>query len=352
MAFYSCTNLNMLAPATSTGFVPSAMATDLTRSWRGLASGSMSQSCAIRSRSGASQGRTGEWTDGLGSGRTTVDDRSAAGPSANLPQDAAFQELLLEHERLACELKLAEQVQHQLLPRSLPARPGYEFFAYYQAAHEVGGDYYDFVPLSENRLGIALGDVSGKGIAAALIMAKFSGDTRLNLLAEDSAAGAARALNAAVCETGVDERFITLSLMVLHADTGRLQVCSAGHPPALLRRADGTVEELGKYLGGFPIGVVPEAFYQQDDVELQPGDVAVVYSDGVTDSRNPMEELYDTQENRRLLKCIEGAVGGPESVGAAILREIQEFARGRAQADDITLVCFGPNRPLMGTSPN
>ena len=231
MAFYSCTNLNMLAPATSTGFVPSAMATDLTRSWRGLASGSMSQSCAIRSRSGASQGRTGEWTDGLGSGRTTVDDRSAAGPSANLPQDAAFQELLLEHERLACELKLAEQVQHQLLPRSLPARPGYEFFAYYQAAHEVGGDYYDFVPLSENRLGIVLGDVSGKGIAAALIMAKFSGDTRLNLLAEDSAAGAARALNAAVCETGVDERFITLSLMVLHADTGRLQVCSAGHPP-------------------------------------------------------------------------------------------------------------------------
>ena len=115
----------------------------------------------------------------------------AVGP---LVENASVHEALLEHERLARELKIAEQVQHQLLPRTVPEVPGYEFFAYYHAAHEIGGDYFDFVPLPENRLGIALGDVSGKGIAAALIMAKFSGDTRLKLVAEGSAAAAASAL--------------------------------------------------------------------------------------------------------------------------------------------------------------
>ena len=174
-------------------------------------------------------------------------------------RNGSLDEILLDHERLARDLKVAEQVQHQLLPQSLPKLPGYAFFAYYHAAHEVGGDYYDFVPLPDNRLGIALGDVSGKGVAAALIMAKFSGDTRLNLLAEGSTAAAARVLNTALCETGIDERFITLSLLVLEANTGRLQLCSAGHPPVLLRRADGTVEELGKDVGGFPLGIVPDA---------------------------------------------------------------------------------------------
>ena len=257
-------------------------------------------------------------------------------------RNGSSHETLLEYERLARDLKSAEQVQHQLLPQSLPKLPGYAFFAYYRAAHEVGGDYYDFVPLPNNRLGIALGDVSGKGVAAALIMAKFSGDARLNLRTEGSTAAAARVLNTTLCETGIDDRFITLSLLVLEASTGRLQLCSAGHPPVLLRRADGTVEELGKNVGGFPLGIVRDTAYQQVNVELRPGDVAVVYSDGVTDSRNPTEDLYDTQENRRLMKCIEGADGGPEAVGEAILQEIHAFSRGHVQADDITLVSFGP----------
>jgi phosphoserine phosphatase RsbU/P len=266
-----------------------------------------------------------------------------AGQMAASLRNASLHETLLEYERLARDLKSAEEVQHQLLPQSLPKLPGYAFFAYYRAAHEVGGDYYDFVALPENRLGIALGDVSGKGVAAALIMAKFSGDARLNLRTEGSAAAAARVLNTALCKTGIDDRFITLSLLVLEASTGRLQLCSAGHPPVLLRRADGTVEELGKNVGGFPLGIVPDTAYQQVNVELRPGDVAVVYSDGVTDSRNPTENLYDTQDNRRLLKCIEGAAGGPEAVGEAILQEIHEFSRGHVQADDITLVSFGPS---------
>jgi phosphoserine phosphatase RsbU/P len=257
-------------------------------------------------------------------------------------RNGSSHETQLEYERLARDLKSAEQVQHQLLPQSLPKLPGYAFFAYYRAAHEVGGDYYDFVPLPNNRLGIALGDVSGKGVAAALIMAKFSGDARLNLRTEGSTAAAARVLNTALCETGIDDRFITLSLLVLEASTGRLQLCSAGHPPVLLRRADGTVEEPGKEIAGLPLGILPDTEYQQLDVELRPGDVIVVYSDGVTDSRSPTEELYDTKENRRLLRRVRDAAGGPEAVGQAILQEIHHFSRGHTQADDITLVSFGP----------
>lgn len=267
---------------------------------------------------------------------------AVAGQAAIALQNATLHESLLARERLDRDLKIAEQVQLRFLPQTLPKIAGYQFFAYYHATYEVGGDYYDFVPLPGGRLGIALGDVSGKGVAAALMMAKFSGDTRLNLRTEDSPSAAAGVLNNTLCAAGIDEKFITLSLSVLDPSTNRLRLCSAGHLPVLLRRADGTVEELGEEVAGFPLGILPDVQYEQIEVELRPGDVAVVYSDGVTDSRSPAEELYDTKEHRRLLKRVKDASGGAEAVGKAILQDIREFSRGHAQADDITLVTFGP----------
>jgi len=242
---------------------------------------------------------------------------------------------------LVHDLKVAEEVQHRLLPQSVPRLPDYDFFTYYRAAYEVGGDYYDFVPMSGDRLGIALGDVSGKGVAAALIMAKFSGDTRHALRTCESPSTAAAALNEAICEVGLDERYITLSLSVLNTRTGRLQVCSAGHPPLLLRRAEGTVEELTRGSGCLPLGIMPGAAYAHIEVELRPGDVAVIYSDGVTDARSPGGWLFDTHEQPRLRRVLEETDGAVEAVGWAILRAVQEFSRGQPQADDLTLVCFG-----------
>ncbi len=267
---------------------------------------------------------------------------AVAGQAAIALQNATLHESLLARERLDRDLKIAEQVQKRFLPQSLPKIAGYDFFAYYHATYEVGGDYYDFVPLPEGKLGIALGDVSGKGVAAALMMAKFSGDTRLYLRTEPSLSDAAYVLNNALCAAGIDEKFITLSLSVLEPAANRLQLCSAGHLPLILRRADGTIEELGEDVAGFPLGILPDTQYAQLDVDLRPGDVVVVYSDGVTDSRSPAEELYDTKENRRLLKRIKEAPGGAEAVGKAILQDIREFSRGHTQADDITLVAFGP----------
>jgi sigma-B regulation protein RsbU (phosphoserine phosphatase) len=110
----------------------------------------------------------------------------------------------------------------------------------------------------------------------------------------------------------------------------------------IIRRADGRAEEVGQDVSGLPLGVMEDSDYQQTEVQLNQGDVVVIYSDGVTDARSPGDELYDSQSNHRLLKRVAQSVGGPEAVGRAILQDIREFSAGHSQADDITLVCLGP----------
>ena len=257
-------------------------------------------------------------------------------------QNATLHESLLERERLDRDLKLAEQVQKRFLPQSVPEIPGYEFFAHYEPAYEVGGDYYDFVPLPGNRYAVAVGDVSGKGVAAALMMAKFSGDTRLCILTENSTGAAASELNHLLFAAGIDEKFITLSLSVLDVNLHTLSLSSAGHPAILVRRAGGRVEEVGEEITGFPLGIIPGTEYKHLEIALQTGDVAVVYSDGVTDARNLREELYHTRDNPRLCRRLAETAGGAEAVGRSILQDIREYSTGHVQVDDITLVCFGP----------
>ncbi|WP_406694806.1 SpoIIE family protein phosphatase [Singulisphaera sp. Ch08] len=267
---------------------------------------------------------------------------AVASQAAIAVQNAAMHETLLERERMERDLKLAEQVQKRFLPQSVPKVPGFEFFAHYDPAYEVGGDYYDFVKLSNDRWALALGDVSGKGVAAALMMAKFSGDTRFCILTKDAPGTAATELNSLLYAAGIEEKFITLSLSILDTKSRKLTLCSAGHLPILIRRANGTVEEIGEDIAGFPLGIMDYSSYQETEVTLNPGDVAVIHSDGVTDARSTREELYDSRDNRRLLKRLAESPGSPEAVGRSILQDIREFSAGHPQADDITLICFGP----------
>jgi sigma-B regulation protein RsbU (phosphoserine phosphatase) len=257
-------------------------------------------------------------------------------------QNASLLESLLARERLNRDLKIAEQVQKKFLPQVVPTVPGYEFFAHYQPTYEVGGDYYDFVPLPVDRMAIALGDVSGKGVAAALMMAKFSGDTRSCILTELAPASTATHLNALLCAAGIEDKFITLGLCVLDVPNRKLTLTSAGHTPVIIRRADGRAEEVGQEVSGLPLGIMEDSVYRQTEVQLNQGDVVVIYSDGVTDARSPGDELYDSQSNHRLLKRVAQSSGGPGDVGRAILQDIRDFSAEHAQADDITLVCLGP----------
>jgi phosphoserine phosphatase RsbU/P len=198
------------------------------------------------------------------------------------------------------------------------------------------------VPLPGNKLAIAVGDVSGKGVSAALMMAKFSGDTRFCILTESSPSEAANELNGLLFSAGIEERFITLSLSVLDPERRTLTLASAGHLPIMIRHSNGTVDEIGEDVAGFPLGIVPEGEYKQTQVTLQPGDVVAVFSDGVTDARNLREELYESRDKRRLLRKLADTSGGPETIGRALLQDIREFSAGHTQVDDITLICFGP----------
>lgn len=257
-------------------------------------------------------------------------------------QNASMHEALLKRKEIERDLSLAQTIQVRFLPRSVPDVPGFDFFAHYHAAHEVGGDYYDFVTLPDGKLAVSLGDVSGKGVAAALVMAKFAGDARACILTQPTPSAAISHANRVFCEAGIEERFITLSLGVIDHVNRSLTYCSAGHLPIMVKRKNGGIEEYGPDVSGFPLGIDIDCVYDQSAITLEPGDVAIVYTDGVCDAHSPADEAYDTEKNHRLRKRVAAISGGPTEIGKAIVQELREFMSGEPQFDDITVVCFGP----------
>jgi hypothetical protein len=236
----------------------------------------------------------------------------------------------------------ARLVMYSRMPQSVPVIRGFEFFAHCEPALEVGGDYYDFVRRPGNRLAIALGDVSGKGVAVARTMNKLFVYTQYCIRTKKSPSAVANELNRLLFAAGIEENFITLSLCVLDVEDRSLSITSAGHLPVLIRRMSGTVDEIGDEVTGVPLGIDPDAEYKQTTIKLSPGDVVAVFSDGVTNARNVRGELYQSSERRRLTEKLGRTLGGAETVGRAIVDDIRDFTAGQTQADDITLVCFGP----------
>jgi sigma-B regulation protein RsbU (phosphoserine phosphatase) len=266
---------------------------------------------------------------------------TVASQAAIAVQNAAIHESLLEGDPLQCDLKLAEQIR-RLVPQSVPVVPGFEFFTHYNPAYEVHGDYYDFVRLSSDRFAVAVGDVSSVGVGAALMIAKLWCNTRYCIFTENSPASAANELNKLMYSAGVEEKWINLSLSVLDVPARTLTLTSAGNLPVMIRRADGTVDEIGKEFSGFPLGIIAQPDYKQTVVRLSRGDVVVVLSDDVIYARNLREEFSESRENRRLLSKVAETPGPPRALGGAILEDIREFSSGRAMGDDMTLICFGP----------
>jgi serine phosphatase RsbU (regulator of sigma subunit) len=239
------------------------------------------------------------------------------------------------------DLLLAGRVQRGIMP-PVPAAPGYEFFVHYQPAYAIGGDYYDFVHLPHDRLAVVLGDVAGKGVPAAMMMAQFASETRHRVRLAPAPEAAAADLNGQLRAYDLEELFITLCLGVLELGPRRFSYCSAGHPHPLIRRADGRIEEHRPTGNGFALGIAPNAEYSQVSFDLEPGDVILVFSDGVTDARNAHGERYDSTEKPRLRDRLRHAGDRPKAIGQSIIRHLEGFSNGHAQFDDITLICFGP----------
>jgi sigma-B regulation protein RsbU (phosphoserine phosphatase) len=271
---------------------------------------------------------------------------SVASQAAVAIDNAKLHEAALQQRALARDLELAREVQKGFLPDRPPLLAGYDFFDYYQPANHVGGDYYDYIPLPDNRLGIVVADVVGHGVAAALLMSKLSASVRFSLAMESEPALALTRLNRTLSPETFDGRFVTLVMVVLNSQSHEITLVNAGHMAPLLRRANGTITDLGSGKSGMPL-MVEEAYeYQQYIDQLQPGDTLVLFTDGITEATNQNDELYGTARLREQVRT-----AAPPQVGQQVIADVERFMGERAAKDDMCLVCCGRMGRAVGVQP-
>jgi serine phosphatase RsbU (regulator of sigma subunit)/pSer/pThr/pTyr-binding forkhead associated (FHA) protein len=265
---------------------------------------------------------------------------AVAGQAAIALENAKMHETLVARAGLERDLALAHQVQLSFLPKRPPQIPSYDFYGFYQAAQEVGGDYYDFIPLPGQRIAVMIGDVAGKGVAAALLMAKISADARFTMLTEKGPAEAVFKLNEAMQEAGLLDRFVTLAAAVVDPLSHQVTFVNAGHlPPLLYRRATGKVfEGAPRDKAGYPLGVAEGIPYDSSSVQLHPGDAIIMFTDGVTDAKDKLENDFGPD---RPVATIQAGPGAPQVMGQRLVQAVLQHARDCKQHDDITVVAFG-----------
>jgi sigma-B regulation protein RsbU (phosphoserine phosphatase) len=263
---------------------------------------------------------------------------SVASQAAVSIDNAKMHEQVLAQRALQHDLELARRMQRALLPSKPPQVPGYYFFDYYQAARQVGGDYYDYVPLPGGRYAVIVGDVAGKGVPAALLMARLSADIRFSLASEEDTAKAMRQINDGFAQQDWQDKFVTMIAAVLNPATGDLTMVNAGHMAPLLRRRDGSVSEIEGEADGLPLGVAPGYEYQSHSHRLEPGDVVTIFTDGFSEAMNGDRELYGLE---RLKNQLGSPVLNVRDFGQHILDDVHQFVNGYDQSDDMCLVCLG-----------
>jgi serine phosphatase RsbU (regulator of sigma subunit) len=237
------------------------------------------------------------------------------------------------HQR---KLGTAKQVQMQFLPQSRPQIAGYKFYDYYQAADEVGGDYFGYILLNDGRLALTIGDVAGKGVSAALLMAHFCAEVRYCLSTSATPADAVNQLNQDLSAEMLNYHFVTFALCVLNPADHKLTIVNAGHLPPLRRRG-AMIEELGSAEGGLPLGCDAKHCYEQIELTLDPGDSIVMYTDGISEAMNAKGDVFGA---KRMREALMRSPAGVDRLGQTLLDDVRRFVRGRLPSDDICLVCF------------
>jgi len=250
-------------------------------------------------------------------------------------EHARLAEVEQQERLLAKELEQAAQIQKGLLPRSAPAVAGIDLSGNTSPCRTVGGDYYDFLPYQDGRVAMLVGDVAGKGMPAALLMSSLQARVQVLFESPDHMPANVGRLNRAVASNCPDNRFITFFICVIDPASGDVVYCNAGHNPPLVIHASGTVEKLTT--GGIMLGIVPQALYQEGRAHLDPGDVIVLYSDGVTEATPPgVDEEFGED---RLAAVVRSHISDePDAIIGAITGAVTEFTEGAPPADDITAV--------------
>lgn len=239
----------------------------------------------------------------------------------------------IEHRRTQ-DLIQAAEIQRGILPRGAPRVPGIDLAGHNAPCRTVGGDYYDFIPYSDGRVAVVLGDVAGKGMSAALLMSNLQ--ARVQILAEDPSdlSGLMGRLDQSVAINCPDNRFITMFMAVLDPENEQLLFCNAGHNPPLLIHPSAEVERLKAV--GTALGILPGLSYKEESRKFGPGDLLAIYSDGVTESENPEGEEYGENRLAELLAANRGE--SAEDLVERVLQAIDDWTGGTPAVDDVTLV--------------
>lgn len=275
---------------------------------------------------------------GDGEQEFTPKDRSTLSMFANQAaialEQARLHRTALEKERLDREMELAAEIQQEILPNEMPSIPGFQVLGWNRPARHVGGDYFGFHRLDGDRWSLVLGDVSGKGAPAALLVSTL--DSALRVLLDQLGVGAELAdrLNRHVWDSSAANKFITLVVADLDPDTGVLSYINAGHNEGLLLRTNGGVELLES--AGSPIGMLPDSEFRLQRVDLNPGELVCFYSDGITECAAPDEEEYEIDRLTELL--LRNRDQPLEAILAAIERAMTDFGAGQPQGDDQTVI--------------
>ncbi len=249
--------------------------------------------------------------------------------------NAQLHEGALRQKDLQQDLELAREVQKAFLPQGPPLLNGYRFVAFYSPANHVGGDYYDYIALPDGRIAILVADVVGHGVAAAMMMAKVSAEAKYCLASESHPATAMSKLNDRITMLHID-RFVTIIMVVLDHQKHEATIVNAGHMAPIWRRADGSIAEPGNDLAGLPIGIVEDFDFDQATVQLQPGDMLFMYTDGVNEAMNVESKQYTIG---RLRDKVAGTYPDLEALRQFLTDDLREFTGGGPQDDDICFVC-------------
>jgi serine phosphatase RsbU (regulator of sigma subunit) len=275
-----------------------------------------------------------EWTNPIivinrVSGGKIVEEWSA---NSAVPFLEEIQQQARERERIEQDLRVARRIQQASLPKEVPEPEGWRIAHYYQPAREVGGDFYDFHPLPEGRLGLAVGDATGKGVPAALVMSTTCGMLRLAAQSYSSPSEMLQRVNEALFPNIPPNMFVTCFYAVLDPDSGSLTYANAGHDLPYLHRK-GAAEELRAR--GMPLGLMPGMSYEEKETILKAGEATLFYSDGLVEAHDPNGEMFGFPRLRALIT----EHGEESALEDSLLEEFYSFVgEGWEQEDDITLL--------------
>jgi len=249
-------------------------------------------------------------------------------------ENARLYEEMLEKQRMEEELGVAREIQTHLLPKESPSTDRFELAGYNLPSKEVGGDYYDFIQLEENKLGIAIGDIAGKGIPAALLMSNLQAALRISAVQAKTTHDVMDMINAHITATTSAEKFATFFYSVLDSENLTMEYTNAGHNFPVLCRANGEHHVLKE--GGVIIGILPDAIYEHKNIQLKSGDAVIMYTDGITEALNSHDEEFG---EHRLITIAKKAMHlSAKQILDLILESVVDFTHGYLQTDDLTLV--------------